>query len=110
MLLAVQTEVFSRCAVVLVHKYFELECPEIYFSIQCYCSLVSLASNALTAADWTVLTSLTTLSYLDLHGNRLWGTIPSSIGQLSALTYLDMSWNMLSGSVPSTLSSLTQLR
>ena len=71
---------------------------------------MSLASNALTAADWTVLTSLTTLSYLDLHGNRLWGTIPSSIGQLSALTYLDMSWNMLSGSVPSTLSSLTQLR
>ena len=50
------------------------------------CRSLSLASNNLTAANWTVLTSLTTLSYLDLHGNRLLGTVPSSIGQLSALT------------------------
>ena len=70
---------------------------------------LSLASNSLTASDWTLLTSLSVLSCLDLHGNRLWGTIPSTMSQLTLLTLLDMSSNMLSGSVPSTLSALTRI-
>ena len=74
------------------------------------CSLLSLASNNITAGDWTTLSSLATLTYLDLHSNRLWGTIPSTVSQLAALTFLDLSSNLLSGSVPSTLAVFTKLR
>ena len=67
-------------------------------------------SNYITAGDWTVLTTCTALTNVDMHGNRLWGTIPSTVSQLAALTYLDLSSNIISGSIPPTLSSLVQLR
>ena len=71
---------------------------------------MSLSANNVTAGDWTTLTVCTALTYLDLHNNRLWGTIPSAMSQLAALTYLDLSTNLISGSIPPSLSSLMQLR
>ena len=72
--------------------------------------LLSLAANAFVTNDWTTLTGKTQLSMLDLHGNKLWGTFPSTISQLALLTYLDVSSNAISGTVPLTLSALTRLR
>ena len=71
---------------------------------------LSLPSNAFTTSDWTVVTALSNLAYLDLHGNQLWGTVPSTLSQLSSLTYLDLSVNLMSGSVPATLTALSKLR
>ena len=71
---------------------------------------LSLASNAINTNDWTLLTNLRTLTFIDLHSNRLWGTLPSALSRLSGAFYLDISSNMLTGSVPSQLSNLTSLR
>ena len=71
---------------------------------------LSLAANAFVTNDWTTLTGKTQLAMLDLHGNKLWGTFPSTISQLALLTYLDVSSNAISGTVPLTLSALTRLR
>lgn len=49
------------------------------------------------------------LTHLDLSGNGLSGTLPSSLGSLTALAYKDLSSNALSGSPPAQLGSLTAL-
>lgn len=56
------------------------------------------------------LASLSELTYLDLHGNKLIGDIPPFICELSNLSYLYLSFNSLSGDIPRCLSSLSQLR
>ena len=71
---------------------------------------LSLASTGITANDWTVVTALNMLNHLDLHGNRLWGTVPPAVSALTALSYLDMSGNLISGTVPSTLAAIPGLR
>ena len=71
--------------------------------------LLSLSLNVLSS-DWTVVVALSTLTSVDLSGNRLVGSIPSTISQLTAVATLDLSGNMLSGSVPPSLSLLPQLR
>ena len=58
------------------------------------------AAQLVAAGDWTVVTSLTALTYLDFSGMGLWGTIPSTLTRLAALSYLDFSNNMLTGSIP----------
>ncbi|GAU40648.1 hypothetical protein TSUD_83260 [Trifolium subterraneum] len=40
------------------------------------------------------------LSYLDLHGNKLNGSIPKNMGKLDHLLMLDLSHNQLTGSIP----------
>jgi hypothetical protein len=53
---------------------------------------------------------LTALTRLNLYGNKLTGTIPSSIGtKLSSLIELSLNHNALTGSVPRELTKLTQL-
>ncbi|MYN63755.1 MAG: PEGA domain-containing protein, partial [Acidobacteria bacterium] len=46
---------------------------------------------------------------LDLFGNQLTGSIPSSLGSLTNLEYLHLGGNQLTGSIPSSLGSLTNL-
>jgi Leucine rich repeat len=53
--------------------------------------------------------SMTALAYLDLSGNALKGTIPTSLGSMTALAYLDLSGNTLKGTIPTSLGSLTDL-
>ena len=74
------------------------------------CRYLALASNTFRAGDWAGITSLPSLYHIDLHGNQLWGTIPSTISLLPVVTYLDASSNAISGSVPVTLSALAGLR
>ena len=47
---------------------------------------------------------------LSIPGNKLSGTLSTSIGLLRNLEYLDLSNNNLSGDVPSELALLTKLR
>ena len=63
-------------------------------------------------SNWTApVSSMPLLAYLDLHGNKLSGTLPTtSFSQMSVLTYLDLSANLISGTLPSTLSALVNLR
>ncbi|KAK1286873.1 hypothetical protein QJS10_CPB20g01565 [Acorus calamus] len=49
------------------------------------------------------------LEFLDLHHNRLNGSIPTSLGELSSIEFLDLSENSLSGAIPSSLGNLTVL-
>ena len=53
---------------------------------------------------------LTNLQWLSLSGNRLSGSIPSSLGDLTNLQRLSLRGNELSGSIPSSLGNLTNLR
>ena len=52
---------------------------------------------------------LTNLTQLDLLGNGLYGSIPSSLGDLTNLKRLHLAENDLSGSIPSSLGDLTSL-
>lgn len=53
---------------------------------------------------------LTHLEHLDLHQNRLKGTLPAVLFQrLSELQYFDMSFNSLTGSLPADWSAMTSL-
>ncbi|XP_057738001.1 receptor-like protein 51 isoform X2 [Arachis stenosperma] len=49
------------------------------------------------------------LTHIDFSGNKLKGTIPSSITMLSGLESLNLSNNNLSGEVPATIGDLTSL-
>ena len=64
-----------------------------------------------TSAFPTMLSSLSSLTLLDLAGNQLLGTIPAAtIASLSQLSVLSLSSNGLTGSLPSTLTAVTGLR
>ncbi|XP_031275020.1 MDIS1-interacting receptor like kinase 2-like [Pistacia vera] len=49
------------------------------------------------------------LAYLDLGKNEIFGTIPPQIGYLSTLKYLDLSANQFSGKIPPEIGLLTHL-
>ncbi|KAF2320661.1 hypothetical protein GH714_029867 [Hevea brasiliensis] len=53
---------------------------------------------------------MVSLVVLDLSGNSLSGSIPSSIGNCSFLNAMDLSFNKLSGEIPLSFSRLNQLR
>ncbi|XP_022988678.1 probable leucine-rich repeat receptor-like protein kinase At1g35710 [Cucurbita maxima] len=53
--------------------------------------------------------SFPNLLTLDLHGNRLFGTVPPSIGKLHELTKLNLSNNGLEGSIPKEVGKLVKL-
>lgn len=52
---------------------------------------------------------LSSLTVLDLSGNKLSGTIPSDLGFLTGLTRFDLHYNHFSGPIPSSLSSATYM-
>ena len=62
-------------------------------------------------ADWHGITTdgLGRVVGLNLHRNKLTGTIPSELGNLTNLRGLTLSQNQLAGSIPAELGSLTQL-
>ncbi|KAI8834404.1 hypothetical protein BJ741DRAFT_609884 [Chytriomyces cf. hyalinus JEL632] len=58
--------------------------------------------------DW-IGTHLSCLQCLNLHGNAITGSIPSSIGNLMHLRILSLGRNLLTGTLPIELGRLTQL-
>ncbi|PRP75088.1 hypothetical protein PROFUN_03924 [Planoprotostelium fungivorum] len=70
---------------------------------------INLYGLALNGSISSSLSSLTTLTSLNLSVNRLTGPIPSAIGSLTSLTVLDLSYNNLIGSIPSSVGNLQSL-
>ncbi len=61
--------------------------------------------------DWSgVITQNGRVTYLQLDGAGLSGTLPSSLGNLTHLQYLRLGHNQLSGALPSSLGNLTNLK
>ncbi|XP_010919440.1 receptor kinase-like protein Xa21 [Elaeis guineensis] len=52
----------------------------------------------------------TSLAKLYMGGNRIYGSIPASIGKLTELTLLNMSHNLISGEIPAEIGQLKELR
>jgi len=52
---------------------------------------------------------LASLTYLDVHSNKLSGSIPKQIGNLTKLIALDMDTNQLDGTIPEQIGQLTHL-
>ena len=70
---------------------------------------LELYGNQLTGSIPSSLGSLTNLEYLGLSGNQLTGSIPPSLGSLTNLRLLGLGDNQLTGSIPPSLDSLTNL-
>ncbi|KAI3784908.1 hypothetical protein L1987_44016 [Smallanthus sonchifolius] len=51
-----------------------------------------------------------TLTFLDVSGNRILGTIPLSFGELSSLVAVNLSWNMLTGEIPVSFNNIKALK
>ena len=68
-----------------------------------------LGGNRLTGSIPSSLGDLANLKRLYLHGNQLTGSIPSSLGNLANLEYLYLIHNQLTGSIPSSLGDLANL-
>jgi len=56
--------------------------------------------NNILTGNISFLSTLTSLSFLNLSHNNLSGSIPEGLGNLSSLTQLDLSYNDLRGQVP----------
>ncbi|KAI5071930.1 hypothetical protein GOP47_0014181 [Adiantum capillus-veneris] len=72
--------------------------------------LVLRQNGHVGAIPESLLSNLTNLHTLDLHGNSLSSPIPPSLGLLHNLLLLDLSRNQLSAALPFSLSQLTSLR
>ena len=70
---------------------------------------LALIGNRLSGTIPSSLGGLTNLARLELSGNQLSGTIPSSLGGLTNLEWLRLQENQLSGTIPSSLGGLTNL-
>ncbi|XP_066396167.1 probable LRR receptor-like serine/threonine-protein kinase At1g07650, partial [Miscanthus floridulus] len=68
-----------------------------------------LMGNRLSGPFPMVLTSITTLTHLDIEGNGFYGPIPPEIGHLTHLERLVISANEFTGPLPPALSLLTNL-
>ena len=56
------------------------------------------------------LTEIDFLTYLNISGNGLTGTIPENIGSSDSLKYLYLDYNFLSGEIPQSLGNLKNIR
>lgn len=70
---------------------------------------LDLAGNQLMGSIPSSIGNLTSLLKLDLCLNRLSGTIPTTIGNLTSLTSLDLTGNELSGTIPDEIGALSAL-
>ena len=55
------------------------------------------------------ISTLTSLTKLDMSTNYITGTLPSQLSALTGLTYLNLASNYITGPIPSTISTLTNL-
>lgn len=70
---------------------------------------INLIGNGLTGTVPSSVSQLVELKSLRLHNNQLTGSIPSELGQLSNLTRLSLYNNQFSGAIPTELGQLTNL-
>ena len=70
---------------------------------------INLIGNGLTGTVPSSVSQLVELKSLRLYNNQLTGSIPSELGQLSKLTRLYLYNNQLSGAIPTELGQLTNL-
>jgi hypothetical protein len=70
---------------------------------------MNLEGNGLNGTIPSSISELTGLTYLGLDENAIKGTISSSIGELTSLTELHLDRNQLTGSIPSAVAKLTGL-
>lgn len=71
---------------------------------------LDLSGNSITGTISSSVGEIWPLRYLNLARNpMISGTLPSSIGQLSLLSHLYLSHNQMTGSLPATLDGLTSL-
>lgn len=70
---------------------------------------INLIGNGLTGTVPSSVSQLVELRSLRLYNNQLTGSIPSELGQLSKLTRLYLYNNQLSGAIPTELGQLTNL-
>jgi hypothetical protein len=80
--------------------------------VECYNGRVwgiELAGNNLDGSLPSSLGKLKAARYLNLPYNILTGSIPAALGDLSKLEYLGLAQNALTGSVPGTLGNLNNL-
>ncbi|MBL7958918.1 immunoglobulin domain-containing protein [bacterium] len=70
---------------------------------------VNLSGNNLTGTIPSSIGNMTNLTQLQLFGNHLTGSVPPQIGNLINLTSLGLENNLLSGTVPSGISNLSIL-
>uniref|UniRef100_A0A0E0G2R3 Receptor kinase-like protein Xa21 n=1 Tax=Oryza nivara TaxID=4536 RepID=A0A0E0G2R3_ORYNI len=75
---------------------------------------LDLAYNHLEAGDWSFLSSLANCTQLKkwlwLKQNKIYGIIPSEIGNLRSLTILYMDNNLFSGHIPPSIGNLSNLQ
>ena len=74
-----------------------------------YGSVLDLTGNSLNGSIPSSIGNLTMLNTLHLSSNLLNGSIPSTVGAMNALVDVDLSNNGLNGSLPSTIGRLTLL-
>lgn len=69
---------------------------------------INLSNNKLTSAI-SVLTNISTITYLDVSVNQLTESLPSAITSWKSITTLILDSNQLSGPIPSEIGQLTTL-
>jgi len=86
--------------------------PCLWYGVGCFpCQVIelSLIGNKLIGTIPSTIGNLSSLQLLYLDDNELTGTIPSTIGNLSQLGGLELDNNKLTGTIPSTIGNLSQL-
>ncbi|GER32532.1 leucine-rich repeat receptor-like protein kinase [Striga asiatica] len=73
-------------------------------------TVLDLGFNYFAGKFPTAVLNLSKLEYLDLSQNYFAGAIPAGIGRLESLRYLDLSANSFTGDVPPAIGNLKQLR
>ncbi|KAL4581987.1 hypothetical protein LXL04_006524 [Taraxacum kok-saghyz] len=73
--------------------------------------VVNVSSNALSGEiPVNIGQSCRILTFLDLSGNRITGTIPATFGDLGSLMAVNLSRNMLSGEIPVSFDKIKDLK
>ncbi|KAI3777006.1 hypothetical protein L1987_46799 [Smallanthus sonchifolius] len=73
--------------------------------------VVNVSTNALSGQLPSNIGQICrTLTFLDVSGNRISGTIPFSFGELGSLVAVNLNWNMLTGEIPISFNKIKDLK